>query len=57
MWNNLRRVKVSQGFVVLGNEHHFPINDEDIPVPVNTINKAQAGDLFPLAWLAPYKVC
>ncbi len=48
---------MSQGFVVLGNEHHFPINNEDIPVPVNAINKAQAGNLFPPAWLAPCKVC
>ncbi len=42
--------------MVLGNEHHFLINNEDIPVLVDAINKAQAGDLFPLAWLAPRKV-
>jgi hypothetical protein len=32
--------------MVLGNQHYFPVNNKDIPVPVNAINKTQAGNLL-----------
>jgi hypothetical protein len=47
---------MGQGFVVLSDEHYFSINDKDIPVSVDTIDKTQASDLFPPAWLPPSEV-
>lgn len=36
--------------------HLFSVSSKDIPVPINAIDKTQAGDLFSPAWLAPGKV-
>jgi hypothetical protein len=31
---------VRQGFVVLCDQHHFPVNDKDIPVSVDAVDEA-----------------